>query len=219
MNNNKFLRALKLYTAAAVNPLTIAVRAVWFIGLIVVFALKPSPVGSDDYITMISIIGNAHICLFFGGYKTIQNKFYLSSCCAKHLFTVIPIAVSFMICFAYDTVQALLAYVNLGSSGLSDVLIYNSVCGAIMIINAGAIGKKKLEWLFAAPYITIVILSSVISHSGRFNNGFGLSVGVAFAVAFGAYVLGITLTLLITNIWWKNGDRHSMPNKFVAGAT
>ena len=215
--------ALKLYIEAAANPLTIAVGAVWFIGLIMVFALKPSPVGSDDYITMISIIGSAHIGLFFmvffGGYKTSQNKFYLSSCCAKHLFTTIPIIVSFMICFAYDTVQALLAYVNLGNAGLSDVLVSNSVCGAIMILYAGAIGKKKLEWFFSAPYIGIIILSSAISHSGRFNNGFGLPLGVAFVIAFGAYALGITLTLLITNIWWKNGNRHSMPNKFVVSGT
>ncbi|MDE7089283.1 MAG: hypothetical protein K2O54_04110 [Prevotella sp.] len=222
MDRNIFLRAMKLYLEAAAYPFTIGF-AILFSGMMLTcFIVDPDPVGSKDYMSMLSAIQMGKIGFFLivmiGNLKIQQNKFYASCFCGKVLYTVAPIVTGLVISLIYDVALAATAAVNLGSTGLSDVLVIDSISSALLIFVAACCGKKKLTCGFTIPYILFMFISGFIDKLRFLDGIFGLSVGLSATIAVSVYVVSVVLSFVVVNSWWKKSDRFAMPNKFVANS-
>lgn len=219
-NNNIFSRAVKLYLKAAANPISAGIALFLMIGMFVCFIVMPEQVGSEGYMSMIGAIQVADvggfIFIMFGNLKLHQNKYYSASICAKTLFTSVPIFTGLMIGLIYDVILAAAAGVNLGSAGLADVLVFDSVSTACVVLFAACCGKKKLSIVSEVPFLLVTWAFPIILDGSCSANGIlGLPLGAAFAIAVSIYAVSAALALVIANIWWKNGDRFAMPNKAV----
>lgn len=222
MDRNIFLRAMKLYVKVAAHPFVIGFTILFSGMMLTVFIIDPDPVGSKDYIPMLGAIQMGKIGFFLivmiGNLKIQQNRFYASCCCGKVLYTVAPIVTSLVISLIYDVALAAIAAINLGSTGLSDVLVIDSISSALLIFVAACYGKKKLTYGFAIPYFLFLSIQGVIGKSGILDGIFGLSVGLSAVIAVSVYVVSVVLSLVVVNAWWKKSDRFAMPNKFVANS-
>lgn len=220
MDRNNFLRAMNLYLKAAAHPLTVGFAILISGMMLTMVILAPDPVGSKDYMTMLSAIQMGKIgflvIVMIGSLKLQQNKFYASCCCGKELYTAAPIVTVLAMSLIYDIALAATAAVNLGSTGLSDVLVIDSISSALLIFVAACFGKKKLTCGFAIPYFLFMFISGFIGKSRFLDWMFGLSVGLSAAIAVSVYVVSVVLSLVVVNAWWKKSDRFAMPNKFVA---
>lgn len=222
MDRNNFFRAMKLYLKAAAHPLVICC-AILFSGMMLTMVIiDPDPVGSKDYMSMLSAIQSGKIGFFLivmmGSLKLQQNKFYASCCCGKELYTAAPIVTVLAMSLIYDVAIAAIAAVNLGSTGLSDVLVIDSISSALLIFVAACFGKKKLTCGFAIPYFLFMFISGFIGKLGILDGLFGLSVGLSAVIAASVYVVSVVLSFVVVNAWWKKSDRFAMPNKFVANS-
>lgn len=222
MDKNNFLRAMKLFLKAAAHPLIVDF-AILFSGMMLTMVIiNPDPVGSKDYMSMLGAIQMGKIGFFLivmiGNLKIQQNKFYASCCCGKELYTAAPIVTVLAMSLIYDIALASTAAVNLGSTGLSDVLVIDSISSALLIFVAACYGKKKLTCGFAIPYFLFISIQGVIGKSGILDGIFGLSVGLSAVIAVSVYVVSVVLSLVVVNAWWKKSDRFAMPNKFVANS-
>ena len=114
--NNILFRALRLYLKRAINPFSILFGLILMGGTIIAFVLNPEKVDSEDYMNMLRFGGFAHVgvlpLVWFGSFLTYNNKFYTSSCCAKQMFTVVPVLVPLCICVIYDVALVLAAAVK-----------------------------------------------------------------------------------------------------------
>lgn len=222
MDRNNFLRAMKLYLKAAAHPLTVGFAILFSGMMLALFIIDPDPVGSKDYMSMLSAIQTGKLGFFLivmiGNLKLQQNKFYASCCCGKELYTAAPIVTCLAMSLIYDIALAATAAVNLGSTGLSDVLVIDSVSSALLIFVAACCGKKKLSFGFAIPYFLFIFISGFIGKLRFLDWMFGLSVGLSAAIAVSVYVVSVVLSFVIVNAWWKKCDRFAMPNKFVMNA-
>ncbi|MDE5755018.1 MAG: hypothetical protein K2H89_10850 [Oscillospiraceae bacterium] len=222
MDRNYFFRAMKLYLKAAANPFVIALTILFSGMMLAVFIIDPDPVGSKDYMSMLSAIQMGKLGFFFivmmGNLKLQQNKFYASCCCGKELYTAAPIVTVLAVSLIYDVILAAIAAVNLGSTGLSDVLIMDSIGSALLISVAACYGKKKLSFGSVIPYFLFISIPGVIGKLGILDGIFGLSVGLSVVIAVSVYVVSVVLSLIVVNTWWKKSDRFAMPNKFIANS-
>lgn len=216
---NKVTNAIKLYLKTAVNPITFGFGILMMAIMVIVFLIEPDPVGSKDYMSMVGVVGMGHIGVFImvfsGAAKTHQVKFFGSSCCSKHVFITAPLVFSLVICLIYDLIIAVTAYINLGISALADVLIYNSTYSGVMILGTSLLGKRKLEWLYLLPYMAMIAISGWIGKRDSLQNGFGITVSISVIIAIAIYIISILVTVILANIWWKKGDRITIPNKIV----
>lgn len=219
MDRNSFLRAMKIYLKAAANPFTIGFAILFSGVMLIIFIVAPDPVGSEDYLSMLGAIQIGKIGFFFivmiGNLKIQQNKFYASCCCGKSLYTIAPIVTGLAISLIYDIAIAAAAAVNLGSTGLSDVFVIDSVSSALIVFVAACYGKKKLTWGFYISYILFLFIPEGIGKLGVLDRISGLSVRSSAAITLSVYVVSLVLSLVAANVWWKKNDRFSMPNKFV----
>ena len=222
MDRNSFLRAMKLYLKAAANPFIIGLTILFSGIMLTCFIIDPDPVGSKDYMTMLSALQMGKIGFFFivmkGNLKIQQNKFYASCCCGKELYTAAPIVTVLAMSLIYDIALASTAAVNLGSTGLSNMLVIDSVSSALLILVAAFYGKKKLTWCFAIPYFLFMFISRFIGKLRFLDGIFELSGGLSAVIAVSVYVVSVVLSLVVVNIWWKKSDKFAMPNKFVMNA-
>lgn len=222
MDRNNFLRAMKLYLKAVAHPLIVGF-AILFSGMMLTMVIiNPDPVGSKDYMFMLSAIQMGKIgfllIVMIGNLKLQQNKFYASCCCGKELYTAAPIVTVLAMSLIYDIALAATAAVNLGSTGLSNMLVINSVSSALLIFVAACCGKKNLTCGFAISYILFMFISGFIDKLRFLDGIFGLSVGLSAAIAVSVYVVSVVLSFVVVNSWWKKSDRFAMPNKFVANS-
>lgn len=212
---------MKLYLKAAANPFVIVFSLLMMIGMSLVFAIDPDPVGSEDYMTMLACIQMGKIGVFLiamiGNLKLHQNKFYASCCCAKALYTAAPIVTGLTISLPYDIILAITAAVNLGSAGLADVLINDSAGSALLVFIAACFGKKGLSWGAYIPYMLFMSIS-IIGKSGVLAGLLGKPVGLSAAIAVSVYVVSVVLSIVIVNVWWKKSDKFTLPNKPVMNA-
>lgn len=220
MDRNIFLRAMKLYVKAAAHPFVIALTILFSGMMLAAFIIDPDPVGSKDYMTRLSVLQMGKLGIIFiamtGNLKIQNNKFYASCCCGKELYTAAPIVTVFVISLINDVAFAASAAANLGSKGLSDVLIIDSVGSSMLILAAACYGKKKLSFGFVIPYFLFVSIPGVIGKLGILDGIFSLSVGLSAVIAVSVYVVSVVLSLVVVNAWWKKSDRFAMPNKFLA---
>lgn len=222
MDRKYFFRAMKLYLKAAAHPLIVGFAILFSGMMLAVFIIDPDPVGSKDYMSMLSAIQSGKIGFFLivmmGNLKLQQNKFYASCSCGKELYTTAPIVTILVISLIYDIALAATAAVNLGSTGLSDVLEIDSISSALLIFVAACFGKKKLTCGFAIPYFLFMFISGFNGKSRFLDGIFGLSVGLSAVIAVSVYVVSVVLSLIVVNVWWKKSDRFAMPNKIVTNA-
>ena len=153
-----------------------------------------------------------------GNLKIYQNKFYTSCSCGKALYTAAPIVTGLAMTLIYDIVFAAVAAVNLGVTGLSYVLIIDSVGSSLLIFSAAFYGKKKLTWCFAIPYFVFLFIPKVIQKSGIIDGISELSLGASAVITVGVYAVSVGISLVVVNAWWKKSDRFTMPNRFAANA-
>ncbi|SFD25145.1 hypothetical protein [Ruminococcus albus] len=222
---NKVASGIKLYTQAAAHPFTIGFGLFMMIGMTLAFIIDPAPVGSKDYLSMLGSIqmGNMGtlIMVIIASTKLQQNKFYSSCNCAKELFTVGPLAVVTAVNILYNTVLAVSAYVNLGVTGLSDTIIFNTISSMLIIIAGGCYGKNSVKFiaviqLFA--YIAFIIFPIAVKHTSFTHILLGqhLTTAVIFAVC--GNIIAIAFILALQNIWWKKGDKFAAPKKALLAA-
>lgn len=207
---NILFRALRLYLKRAINPFSILFGLILMGGMILAFIFKPESVGGKEYMSVVSYAGLPHVgvlpLVWFGSFLTYNNKFYTSSCCAKQIFTVVPVLVPLCICVIYDVALVLAAAVNMGSRGASDVLIVSSVCGMLMLFISAFMEKKKFGFITVFSLITFLAVPNLFDHYIYSLGGFGLPVDVAAAIYICVYAAGFIVTIILTNLWWKKRD-------------
>lgn len=215
----KIARALKLYAKAAAHPFVIGFGLFMMIGMALAFIIDPDPVGGDEYLSMLGGVqmGNMGVILmvFTASTKLQQNKFFSSCTCAKELFTIGPVVIVTILCIIYDTLLDVFAYINLGTQGLADSLVFNTVSSMLLIIVGGCYGKRGVPLtsvILCAAYFTFLgfpMSSKISTISGKL---LGLPLTTAVIIAVCGYTLAIAFTLMIENIWWKKGTKFAMPN-------
>ena len=220
------LKAIRLYLKTAVKIPTLIFGLLLMILVMAIFAFESPDALTQDHMSMINILGMGHMGIFiitgFGACKTHLCKFYGSSSCAKHLFITAPIVFTAMICLTYDVIInvlsymsiGILAYLKLGASSLSDIMIFNSIYSGVFIFCAALIGKPKYGRYAFGAYLGIGALSSWISKNESFQNGFGLPVSISVIISIAAYTIFITITVIIANRWWKTGNRMKEHTQF-----
>lgn len=218
---SKTSRALKLYIEAAANSLSIGIGLFMMIGMALGFIIEPDPVGSDEYLSMLGTIqmGNSGtvFMITFANAKIQQSKFYSSCNCAKELFIIGPVAVITVLNMLYDTVLAVSAYINLGTAGLSDTLVFDTISSALLIIAGSCYGKNgvtSVSVIQVIGYMTFISSPFTIGNAPIKNDTLGLPVSTAALITAGGYIISIIIAIVLGNIWWKKGNRFSMPNKF-----
>ncbi|WP_028510416.1 hypothetical protein [Ruminococcus sp. NK3A76] len=221
---NKAVRALKLYAEAAAHPFVIGFGLFLMIGMALAFIIDPDPVGGDEYLSMLGAVqmGNMGVILmvFAASTKLQQNKFFSSCTCAKELFTIGPVVAVTILCVLYDTLLDVSAYINLGTQGLADTLVFNTVSSMLLIIVGGCYGKKGVPLtalLLGAAYFTFLGFPMASKITNISSHIIGLSLTTAVIIAVCGYTFAIAFTLMIENIWWKKGNRFA-PNKFIQNA-
>lgn len=227
MDKNKLSRAVKLYIKAAANPFMIGTIILCSGALLALFmalfVVETVSISGKDFTTMLSAMQMGKVGIYFtimiGNLKIYQNKFYASCCCGKALYTVAPIITGLAVSLIYDIALSVITAVNLGSAGLSVVLVLNSMSDALLIMVSACYGKKKLTFGFIIPYIMFFVIPGVIGKLRILDGTLELSVGLSAAIAASVYVVSVTISLVIVNAWWKKGDRFTMPNKFILNAT
>ncbi len=209
--------ALKLFWKASMNPLTIGFGIFMAAGMTLAFITDPAAPGEKDYLSMIDAVGIGHIGAVFiimiGGMKTSQNKFYASASCAKDIYTTAPVLIALIAALIYDVLIASAAAMNLGRTAFSDVVLFNSVSGGLMIICCAAIGKKGLSHMVIVPYVGIVAPSFILKHFHGLDNGLALQPAAAVVIALVIYTVCAASAWLISYRWWKNGNRIGTPVK------
>ncbi|HAG14474.1 MAG TPA: hypothetical protein DCG49_11535 [Ruminococcus sp.] len=217
---NKTARAFKLFFNAAAHPFVIGFGLFMMLGMALAFILDPAPVGSDEYLSMLGSIQMGNIGTIFmvviASAKMQQNKFYSSCICAKELFTIGPVAVVTILNLLYDTLLAVSAYINLGTAGLADTLVFNTISSMLIIVIGGCYGKKGVPFISAIQTIAYIIFISFpfsikIASVTQKLCGHNLPAALLFTVC--GYILAVTVTLVLENIWWKKGDKFALPNK------
>lgn len=213
---------MQLYIKAAANPFIIVFSLAIMLMLVFAFALDPYPVGSEDYIGMLVAIQMGKIGGFFitmfGNLKLHQNKFYASCCCGKALYTVIPTLTGLGVSLFYDMILSIIAVINLGIAGLSDIMVVNSVSSALLIFVAACYGKKELTLWVMIPYMLFMFSPGLFGKTGILDGISGMPVGVSAVIAVSIYVISVVLSLVIVNTWWKKHDKFTVPNQFVTHA-
>ncbi len=222
---SKTSRALKLYVKAAAHPFTIGFGLFMMIGMALAFTIKPDPVGSDDYLSMLGTIQMGNIgtvfMIFFANAKIQQNKFYSSCNCAKELFIIGPVAVVTALNILYDTALAVSAYINLGTAGLSDTLVFDTISSAILIIVGACYGKKGVAVVSGIPfvgYMAYISFPFAINKAPIEHGTLGLPVSTAALITVGGYIISFIIAIVLGNIWWKKGEKFAQPNNFVQTA-
>ena len=211
--------AVLLYLKATANPFMIAVAMFIMGNNFFMLATRQSYILTDNNVYMNTIrvvcIGQIGVFLFMsiGINKTQLGKFYQAVSCAKDLYLFAPITIAFSISILYNVIIAILVGVNLNNSAVSDVIIFNSISGA-MVATASACLKRKNVLPCIAPYLGYFIFTGEIGENQFVSSGFGLPVGVSILIACGIYTFGIIYAYIMLRIWWKKGDRFTQPNKY-----
>ncbi len=215
------IKAMKLYITATIHPVTTTVIGFMLVILMpILFITNTVEADNEDYSLMLWSVGfvghmGVYITLYLGQYKTLQNKFYISSSCAKHIFITVPLIISFVLNVCYDLVCTVLAAIVLGESGLSDAIIYFSLIGGIMFLITTLTNKKNMKVIIIIPVLGIMLINYVAINN-LLINGFGMSVMMSVAIAVIVYAVSIVAALLTLNIWWKMGDRFNLVKYRVA---
>lgn len=203
--------AFKLYARASLNPFTIGFGLFMTVGMALAFIIDPDPVGSEEYISMIGAVGMGHIgalfMVMFGAFRINQNKFYAAANCARDIYTTAPIIMTLIVELIFDAVIAVAAGINLGITGVADVVFFNAVSGGLLLIVAAAINKKGLALLYIIPYFGFIGLTRIIKNCGKYDIGFGLSVWESLLLAVVIYALCAAFALIATRLWWRRGNR------------
>lgn len=219
---SKIKRAIRLYIKTAANPFLIGFSLLMMFGMSLVFLVDPAPVGSKEYLSMLEAVqmGNiGSVCLIvFTNLKIQQNKFYSSCSCAKDLYVYGPVFVAALLNVLYNTVLAVSAYINLGTAGLADLLIFNTMSSALLIIICGCHGKKGVPFISliqTAAYLAFILFPIVLKSALNLQNVLevvlGLPLIAAVIINLGGYILAVTVTVAIEKYWWKKGDKFFMP--------
>lgn len=209
---NKVTRAFRLYLRAAANPIVIAFGLLMMIGLLVAFIVDPDPVGSKDYGVMLGCIqfGKIGVLLvtMLAIAKIRNNKFYISCNCAKEMFTIVPVSVVMIIAFLYDIVLEVIAYVNLGMQGFSDMLVVAALSSLLVIIAGVCIGRGGVMGVLSAcAYFAYMMLQFVFRKESIARVILGQTVTRALIIAVCCYIVAIAVTFVMANYWWKKGNR------------
>lgn len=219
---NKVARAVQIYIKAAAHPFTIGFGLFMMIGMLLAFIIDPDPVGSDEYLSMLGVVQMANfgiiLMIIIGNARLQQNKFYCSCSIAKEIFIYGPIWLATTIKVLYDVLVAVFAYINLGIVGLSDTLVFSTISTVLLIIVAGCFGKSSVPFVSVIAYVgymSFLLLLPAMDKIPFVIKFLGLPLWKSVIIAVSAYIISITVTLMIEKIWWKKGDRFAMPYKFV----
>ncbi|WP_024860475.1 hypothetical protein [Ruminococcus flavefaciens] len=226
---SKISSALKLYIKAAANPFIIGFGLFMMIGMSIAFIVAPDAVGSKDYISMLEAIqmGNVGIvCMvIYANTKIKQNKFYSSCNCAKELFVFGPVFVAIVLNVLYNAVLAVSAYINLGTVGLADLLVFNTVSSVLLIIICGSHGKKDVPFIALIQiisYVAFMLFPIILKIASRLQAVLqamlGLPLITSVIIHLSGYVLAVIATIAIEKYWWKKGDKFVMPNQAMMNA-
>ena len=218
-------RALRLFAKAAAHPFVIGFGLFMMIGMSLAFIIDPDPVGGDEYLSMLGAVQMGNMGIVFmvitANSKLQQNKFFSSCSCAKELFTAGPVAAVTILCILYDIILDISAYINLGTQGLADTLVFNTVSSMLIIIVGGCYGKRGTPLtavLLDLAYFTFLAFPMANKFSSISSHIIGLPLTTAVIIAVCGYTFSIAFTLMIGSIWWRKGDRFAMPNKYMLNA-
>lgn len=203
-------KALKLYLKITFNPVIVIFCVIITGGILLAAALSPETPDGEDYMNMIGAVGFRQIAILafctLGSTTMSRNKWFASLPYAKTLFTVIPALISSVISLIYYIGAVAVAAIFWVPAAVSDLLIFDPLNSAMMCLAVSAIGKPKLEWIFFVCILFIGTQQIVLPHISVTAHGLGLPVPTAAVIGGLIYIAGIALSLVITNIWWKNCD-------------
>lgn len=215
------MRALRMY-AKAIHPFALGFGLFMMIVMALVFIIDPDPVGSEDYLEMLGVVQIGSIGIFFvimtANVKIQQNKFYSSCINAKELFIYGPLITAAVIKMLYDAVLDVAAYINLGTAGLSDMLIVSTISTFLVIIVCSCYGKNGVPFISVISFIGYIALLFLLNSMVKIpaaNKLIGHPLWVAVIVVICGYIISIAAALILENIWWKKGIRFAMPNKLM----
>ena len=205
-----FGKALKLYLKVLFNPLLTLFSAVIIVGILIAAVHEPEVPESDEYMSMIGSVGFGQIgiavfCLF-GSITISRNKWFASMPFAKTLFTVIPVIVSSVISLIYYNAAVTIAALCWEQQALSDLLIFVPINSAVMCLAISAIGKPKLEWIYLICILFLGTQQFVLPNISATKHGFGLPLVISAFIGLMIFIVGIAVSLFISDTWWRKCD-------------
>ena len=222
---SKTTRALKLYIKTAAHPFVIGFGLFMMIGMALAFILEPAAVGSKDYLSMLGAVQMGKIGTVFmvvvANAKIQQNKFFSSCICAKEVFVIGPVFVITAMNVLYDILLAVAAYINLGTAGLSDLLVFNTASTVLLIIGGGCCGKKGVPFISViqgVAYMAFFSFPIILKATSNLQGVLGLPLTAAIMIIICGYILSIMITIGIESFWWKRGDKFFLPNPAMMNA-
>ena len=222
-----FFRAYKLYFKASFSPILIGVSVLFNVFTCLAMIFRYAKITDEGYMSMIgTIIGMSNLFLIIwlmGGKPIIvNNKFFLSASCNKALFTTAPIAAGLTVEMIYSTILITVSYFALERAALPDVII---MLAFNMVFSSFIISMAKMPKMFVPFIISDILLFSqpvIFSNENfKWKNGFGFELPQAVLISAVMLVVGISLNIIIMNIWWKKSGRsfkiEPQNNAFVFG--
>lgn len=216
----KFFKAYKLYMKTSFSPIMTIFCSFMCIGLFFAAFASPEKSSSKEYLAMIGVIGMGHLFIFLnfimGIFSTRNYKFFMSTESAKKLYTVVPMVSTLTVCLIYDIIMYVIAYFAWDSAGKSDILIVNALGTFFACLTASSSYMSKLEAVSIIGYF-FMTFQSVLYKAIGLNGGFGLEQGTAAIIAIIIYIAGISLNVIMMELWWNKSGRNFNKNNISVG--
>lgn len=218
-----FLRAYKLYFKASFSPILTICGLFFFTFICILLFIEPIDNTHEDYAGMLSTIGIGHVLstmtLMIGYSNTRTTKFFFSVSVSKKLYTIAITFAALSLCLIYDIIMCIIGSFVFESSVIADMLILNSFYTIMICFFYSTSGLPKLNIFSLLFYV--LVLSPLIFKDNLLEGGFSFELPQAALISAVILVVGISLNILIMNLWWKKSGRNfkTIPqnNAFVFG--
>ena len=213
------VKALKLYLKISFNPIVSTFGILIMVALLIAGVLSPETPESEDYMSMAVSAGFVQIGIaavfLTGSVSMARNKCYASLPFAKALYTAAPAVASGAVALIYDVAAVTVAALCWSERGLSDILDIAPLNSFMICLAVACIGKQKLEWVYLICVMFLAFEEAVLPNISLTAHGLGLPLTVSAVIGALIFVLGMGLTLVITDIWWKNCDHTYRSSTYI----
>ena len=207
-----FLKAYKLYFKTAYSPILIGISVIFNVFTCVALIFRYAKITDEGYMSMIGMIGMVNVFqvlwLIWGKTTITTNKFFFSANCNKALFTTAPIAAVLTAEMIFSIILMIISYFALESSAMPDVIL---ILAFNMVFSCFIVSMMRMPKMLVPFIICYMALFSqpVIFNHDYFKGikGFGFELPQAVLISAVMLIAGISLNIIIMNIWWKKSGR------------
>lgn len=207
----EFLKAYKLFWKVSFSPVMFFGFAFFYCIGLACIAVSPEKTGSQDFFSALGAIDICHIFIFcsflIGVMYTKSSKFFTSTRGAKMLYTVAPVVATLTLGLIYDIIVNIAVYLAWEKSALPVFIISNAVSTVLMCVLASTANIPKIGNV-KFPICFLIFFAPMALGKLLYKLTLDMTISQSVITAVVIYIVGVSLIILLMNLWWKNRDVH-----------